>query len=53
MKHPNRMPEATLAVVLEGFRRRPVGDICADHEISLSQYDHWRDQFFDGGTGRS
>jgi transposase-like protein len=48
MKYRNWTPEAKLAVVLEGLRGRPVGDICADHGVSQSQYYRWRDQFFDG-----
>lgn len=48
MKHRNWSPEAKLAVVLEGLRGRAVGDVCADHGISQSQFYRWRDQFFDG-----
>ncbi len=31
-------------IVLEGLKARPIGDRCAEHEISQAQYDQWRDQ---------
>lgn len=48
MKRRKWTPEGKLAVVLEGVAGRPVSEICAEHEISQSQYYRWRDQFFDG-----
>jgi transposase len=32
-------------IVLEGLKGKPVADICAEHQISQSQYYQWRDQF--------
>jgi transposase-like protein len=32
-------------IVLEGFKGKPVGEICTRHQISQSQYYQWRDQF--------
>jgi transposase len=32
-------------IVLEGPKGKPVAEICAEHQISQSQYDQWRDQF--------
>ena len=32
-------------IVLQGLRGRAVADICAEHQISQSQYYQWRDQF--------
>ena len=32
-------------IVLEGMKGRPIGELCADHEISQAQYYQWRDQF--------
>jgi transposase-like protein len=31
--------------VLEGLKGRPIGELCAEHEISQAQYYQWRDQF--------
>jgi transposase-like protein len=31
--------------VLEGLKGRPIGELCAEHEISQGQYYQWRDQF--------
>jgi transposase-like protein len=31
--------------VLEGLKGRPIGELCAEHEISQGQYDQWRGQF--------
>ena len=30
--------------MLEGLKGRPIGERCAEHEISQGQYDQWRDQ---------
>jgi transposase-like protein len=32
-------------IVLEGLKGKPVAEICAEHQISQSQYYQWRDQF--------
>lgn len=31
--------------MLEGLKGRPIGELCAEHEISQGQYYQWRDQF--------
>ena len=31
--------------MLEGLKGRPIGELCAEHEISQAQYYQWRDQF--------
>jgi transposase-like protein len=31
--------------VLEGLKGRPIGELCAEHEISQAQYYQWRDLF--------
>lgn len=33
------------AVVMEGLRGRPVGEICNAYQINQTQYYHWRDLF--------
>ena len=33
------------AVVLQGLKGRPIGDICTEHQISQAQYYQWREQF--------
>jgi transposase-like protein len=32
-------------IVLEGFKGKPVSEICTEHQISQSLYYQWRDQF--------
>jgi len=36
-------------VVLEGLKDRKVAEICAEHNLSQSQYYKWRDQFLSKG----
>ena len=31
--------------MLEGLKGRPIGELCAEHEISQAQYYQWRDLF--------
>jgi hypothetical protein len=31
--------------VLEGLKGRPIGELCAEHEISQAQYYQWREMF--------
>jgi transposase-like protein len=38
-------PEQKALIVLEGLKGRPIGELCAEHEISQAQYYQWRDQF--------
>jgi len=32
-------------IVMEGIKGKPVGEICAEHQLSQSQYYRWRDEF--------
>jgi transposase-like protein len=45
MKRRRWKPEQKALVVLEGLKGRPIGELCAEHEISQGQYYQWRDQF--------
>jgi transposase-like protein len=45
MKRRRWKAEQKALIVLEGLKGRPVGELCAEHEISQAQYDQWRDQF--------
>jgi putative transposase len=45
MKRRKWKPEQKALIVLEGLKGRPLGDLCAEHEISQAQYYQWRDQF--------
>lgn len=36
-------------IVLEGLKGKAVSEICAEHNLSRSQYYKWRDQFFSDG----
>jgi len=38
-------PQTKAMVVLQGLKGMPVGDICAEHQISQAQYYQWRGQF--------
>jgi len=38
-------PDRKALIVLEGLRGRSVGELCAEHAISQTQYYKWRDQF--------
>jgi transposase-like protein len=45
MKRRRWKPEQKALIVLEGLKGRPIGELCAEHEISQGQYDQWRDLF--------
>jgi len=32
-------------IVMEGIKGKPVSEICAEHQLSQSQYYRWRDEF--------
>lgn len=38
-------PKTKAKIILEGIKGRPVGEICNEYQICLSQYYQWRDQF--------
>ena len=49
MKQRRWSAEEKLAIVLEGLKeKRPVADICREHQISQTLYYRWRDKFFEG-----
>ena len=45
MKRRQWKPEQKALIVLEGLKGRPIGELCAEHEIGQAQYYQWRDQF--------
>ena len=45
MKRRKWKPEQKALIVLEGLKGRPIGELCAEHEISQAQYYQWRDLF--------
>ena len=45
MKRRQWKPEQKALIVLEGLKGRPIGELCAEHEISQAQYYQWRDLF--------
>ena len=45
MKRRQWKPEQKALIVLEGLKGRPIGELCAEHEVSQAQYYQWRDQF--------
>ena len=50
MKRRNWSADEKLAIVLEGIKeKRPVAEICREHQISQGLFYRWRDKFFEGG----
>ena len=45
MKRRQWKPEQKALIVLEGLKGRPIGGVCAEHEIGQAQSYQWRDQF--------
>jgi transposase-like protein len=45
MKRRRWKPEQKALIVFEGLKGRPIGELCAEHEISQAQYYQWRDLF--------
>ena len=45
MKRRRWKPEQKALIVLEGLKGTPIGELCAEHEISQAQYYQWRDLF--------
>ena len=52
MKRRKWKPEQKALIVLEGLKGRPIGELCAEHEISQAQYYQWRDLFLAGAPQR-
>jgi transposase-like protein len=40
MRRRTWKPEQKALIVLEGLKGRPIGELCAEHEISQAQYYH-------------
>lgn len=50
MKRRNWTADEKLAIVLEGLKeKRPVAEICREHQISQTLYYRWRDKFLEAG----
>ena len=45
MRRRRWKPEQKALIVLEGLKGRPIGELCAEHEISQAQYYQWREMF--------
>jgi transposase-like protein len=45
MKRRSWDPKTKAIIILEGLKGKPVTEICAEHQISQTQYYQWRDQF--------
>jgi transposase-like protein len=43
MRRRRWKPEQKALIVLEGLKGRPIGELCAEHEISQAQYYQWRE----------
>jgi transposase-like protein len=43
MKRRKWKPEQKALIVLERLKGRPIGELCAEHEISQAQYYQWRE----------
>jgi transposase-like protein len=51
MKRRKWTGKEKLQIVLEGMRGQvPLGELCARHQLSQSQYYQWRDQLFNHGA---
>src|SRR5712692_946928 len=51
MKRRKWTGKEKLQIVLEGMRGQvPLGELCARHQLSQSQYYQWRDQLLAQGT---
>ncbi len=50
MKKGNWTVEEKSAIVLEGLKeKRPVAEICREHQINQTLYYRWRDKFLEAG----
>jgi len=38
-------PKTKSMIVLQGLKGKPVAELCAEHQITQTQYYQWRDQF--------
>jgi transposase-like protein len=45
MRRRKWRPEWKALIVVEELKGRPIGELCAEHEISQAQYYQWRDLF--------
>jgi len=50
MKPRKRTAEEKLEIVLEGLKeKKPIAEICREHQISQTLYYRWRDKFLEAG----
>ncbi len=50
MKSRKWTAEEKLEIVLEGLReKKPIAEICREHQISQTLYYRWRDKFLEAG----
>jgi transposase-like protein len=50
MKPRKWTAEEKLEIVLEGLKeKKPIAEICREHQISQTLYYRWRDKFLEGG----
>jgi Transposase len=52
MKRRKWKPGQKALIVLEGLKGRPIGELCAEHEISQAPCYQWRDQSLANLTSR-
>lgn len=45
MKRRKWDPKTKAMILLQGLKGKPIAEICAEHQISQTQYYQWRDQF--------
>jgi transposase-like protein len=45
MKNRKWEAKTKALIVMEGIKGKPVSEICAEHQLSQSQYYRWRDEF--------
>jgi len=38
-------PKTKPMIVLQGLKGKPLAEVCAEHQITQTQYYQWRDQF--------
>jgi transposase len=38
-------PKTKSMIVLQGLKGKPLAELCAEHQITQTQYYQWRDQF--------
>jgi len=49
MKPRKWTAEEKLEIVLEGLKKKPIAEICQEHQISQTLYYRWRDKLPEAG----